>query len=176
MRFDLLTLHPNMCAGPLADAAGGEGGGAALRPPHSLATRYVALHPLPAGSEVHISYMPLGDEYRPRRKRLLDEYGFECDCARCRVEAADEMDEPTPEGLGDVDLTYVSLFILKHVCPDCLGTLAPEAQKRGKARASSSASYICNRCSTTSTEEDFMARCAAHFEGGGCDSDGCEDD
>ena len=56
--------------------------------------------------------------------------------------------------------------MLKHVCEHCLGTLAPEppTPTAGGALQPSSAS-VCNRCGETRTEEQFMQRCAAHFEG-----------
>eukprot|EP00965_Chrysotila_dentata_P237266 6201796-Pleurochrysis_carterae.AAC.1 len=75
------------CAAP---AVSSDAARAALRrPPLSLATRLVALHSLPAGSEVVLSYTPLGVPEADRRLRLSEEYGFECDCARCRLERAE---------------------------------------------------------------------------------------
>ena len=62
------------------------------------------------------------------RVRAYARFGVQCDCARCLVEAAAEAEQPPPS-TGDVDLTYVSLFVLKHTCPACMGTLAPEPPK-----------------------------------------------
>ena len=84
---------------------------------------------------------------------------WQCDCSRCMVEAADEQNAPPPTGTGDVDLTYVALYVLKHTCAVCLGTLAPVQLK-------DPSSCECNRCGITRTEAEFMERVQAHFEGG----------
>lgn len=73
---------------------------------------------------------------------LRSEYGFTCHCHRCVVEfaAEDEANEATspnesvhPASLASaeqagVSTTYIGLYLLKHVCPDCGGTLAPILQ------------------------------------------------
>jgi SET and MYND domain-containing protein len=194
-RFDSLDLPflepppPLACVGALAAAAAAAAAGAAgaLPAPHSIATRYVAMHELPAGAELTISYMPLGDPPDLRRQRLRAEYNFSCDCARCQVEAASEAatvaaeaaevakamaaaggaadamameqgdEERPPFAVGDVDETYVALYVLKHVCDQCLGTMAP--------LITAPSSCLCNRCGTTRTEAEFLARAEAHFAG-----------
>ena len=109
-----------------------------------------ALHDLPAGSEVLISYFPLDTPFLDRRDRLTCEYLFQCSCTRCTVdrrimieeadivdmfeeaEAEDEdgdedKDELAPEFLCD-------MFLMRYLCPDetCSGTLAPStAQEKG---------------------------------------------
>jgi len=108
------------------------------RPPCSLATRYVALQALDAGSEIAISYTPLDVTVAPRSDRLTEEYGFGCGCARCLVErqaeahhGADGADHSHSHSVADhepgVDVTYVNLFVLKYCCARCSGTLAPLA-------------------------------------------------
>lgn len=131
-------------------------------PPHKLAVRLVTMHALPARTELLITYMPPMDEPMMRKERLLDEYGFECRCHRCTVEfaAEHEGDEHKNAALkaaeaAGVDSAYIMLFLLKHVCPVCQGTLAPLLQvTMGK----------CNRCGATQTEEEFMERVEAYFE------------
>jgi SET and MYND domain-containing protein len=145
------------------------------------------MHELPAGAELTISYMPLGDPPDLRRQRLRVEYNFSCDCARCQVEAASEAatvaaeaaevakamaaaggaadamameqgdEERPPFAVGDVDETYVALYVLKHVCDQCLGTMAP--------LITAPSSCLCNRCGATRTEAEFLARAEAHFAG-----------
>jgi hypothetical protein len=46
-----------------------------------------ALHAIPAGEEVTLSYFPLDWPYEDRAARLAGEYGFACACARCALEA-----------------------------------------------------------------------------------------
>ena len=230
-----VPLSPSVCAGPLAEAAAAAAAAAPTppsdgandtqlaaaapplhRPPYSLATQFVALHALPAGSEVTISYMPLGDPLADRRQRLREEYSFACDCARCAVETADEAaraqaardhdhddgardyareGEPSAaehdhehgedgccdDGVGGcgggggggggggetahVDMTYLSLFVLKHVCGECLGTMAPVPS------ADADAACVCNRCGVTRTQAEFLERVEAHFEDSSDESD-----
>jgi hypothetical protein len=159
------SLPAAACGGALASAVAEEGGDTAalLRPPFSLTTRLVALHALPAGSEVSISYMPLGDPLILRSERLEDEYGFECDCTRCVVERAEEEegldgdDEVALADTGEVDVTYISLFILKHVCGACLGTMAPLPP--------AGTICVCNRCGESRTEAQFLERVQEHMDG-----------
>ena len=246
-------LDPAACSGALATElakADGSAATAALqKAPFCLATRFVALHALPAGSELTISYMPLSDELSERRSRLREEYCFECDCPRCAVELADEAEhggahggahdhdhehahehehgapcagqqrtdraaqdgaahshshsdaervyspnEPQEEGGGGscdhdhsggdccggddaspkgpaseeaaaaaaagVDLTYVSLYVLKHVCGECLGTMAPVPGQGADAPC------VCNRCGATRTQAEFLERVEEHFNDG----------
>lgn len=46
------------------------------------------IHDVPEGREVCLSYSPLIMTYPSRRKRLLEDYGFKCDCDRCKVESS----------------------------------------------------------------------------------------
>ncbi|KAJ6812172.1 uncharacterized protein M6B38_150175 [Iris pallida] len=46
-----------------------------------------ALHDIPLGREVCLSYFPVNWGYKERQARLLEHYGFRCECDRCRVEA-----------------------------------------------------------------------------------------
>ena len=57
-------------------------------------------------------------------------------------------------------MTYVSLFVLKHVCPECLGTMAPMPLD---ASALGAPPCMCNRCGAVRTEEEFMERVEEHF-------------
>ena len=82
----LAPLHPSVCIGELAEAACGDGA-ACNRPPYSLATRYVAMHALPIGSELTI-VPAAGRPYTDRRARLIEEYSFECDCARAKLRSS----------------------------------------------------------------------------------------
>ena len=45
------------------------------------------IHDVPAGREICLSYFPVNLSYRMRQRRLLEDYGFACDCDRCKVEA-----------------------------------------------------------------------------------------
>ena len=149
------------------------------------------------GSEVLMSYMPLGMPLEERQERLREEYGFACDCTRCGLEEVEEEEEEEEEAREEkgncceggsccegekgeavveqgraakvpkkeeeeeattaegVDETYVALFVLKHVCAVCMGTMAPLAGR--------SSSCICNRCGVTRTEAQFLERVEQHF-------------
>ncbi|KAK4786312.1 hypothetical protein SAY86_003001 [Trapa natans] len=45
------------------------------------------IHDVPMGREICLSYFPVNLNYRNRQKRLAEDYGFSCDCDRCKVEA-----------------------------------------------------------------------------------------
>eukprot|EP00891_Asterochloris_glomerata_P006071 jgi/Astpho2/6071/Aster-x0715 len=107
---------------------------------------FKALHDLPAGVEVTACYFPLTWDYEERRERCQEQYGFECTCSRCKMEAAWLAEEvamvssseadaqfdlqpesplAAQESEGTIDEGYVSVFLLRHVCPDedCLVAL-----------------------------------------------------
>ncbi|CAA0366530.1 unnamed protein product [Arabidopsis thaliana] len=46
------------------------------------------IHDVPEGREVCLSYFPVNMNYSSRQKRLLEDYGFKCDCDRCKVESS----------------------------------------------------------------------------------------
>ena len=54
------------------------------------------------------------------------------------------------ESEGTIDEGYVSVFLLRHVCPDedCLGTLAPDAP--------GSTTFVCNMCGQNRTYDAFL--------------------
>ncbi|KAE8667952.1 Histone-lysine N-methyltransferase ASHR2 [Hibiscus syriacus] len=45
------------------------------------------IHDVPQGREICLSYFPVNLNYSARQKRLAEDYGFICDCDRCKVEA-----------------------------------------------------------------------------------------
>lgn len=111
------------------------------------------LHDVPEGREICLSYFPVNFKYADRQKRLREDYGFVCDCDRCKVEAnwsddeedgenevmddGDECDEnddmADEEGIEEGDGNDQSsdfphaYFFIKYMCnrTDCGGTLAP---------------------------------------------------
>lgn len=112
------------------------------------------IHDVPQGREICLSYFPVNENYSSRQKRLMEDYGFACNCDRCNVEsnwsdndcvednAEDEeevMDEDqyeimvasdtenNPQGQGDNNGFPHAYFFLKYMCDrtNCWGTLAP---------------------------------------------------
>ncbi|CAM8942558.1 unnamed protein product [Rhodiola kirilowii] len=51
------------------------------------------IHDVPRGRELCLSYFPVNERYAVRQKRLLEDYGFRCECDRCKVESAWSDDE-----------------------------------------------------------------------------------
>ncbi|XP_022760688.1 histone-lysine N-methyltransferase ASHR2 [Durio zibethinus] len=45
------------------------------------------IHDVPQGREICLSYFPVNLNFSTRQKRLAEDYGFNCDCDRCKVEA-----------------------------------------------------------------------------------------
>jgi len=68
---------------------------AASAPPDTPAERgrlrLVALHALPRGAELALSYVPLRWNRAARRAHCRAVYGFECACARCALEAREDV-------------------------------------------------------------------------------------
>ena len=83
------------------------------------------MHDIPKDTELMISYDVLESPFIDRRMRLLNEYGFECQCIRCKFESnvQDIIGENAPCEIGG----YCALFLMKHVCSNghCGGTVCP---------------------------------------------------
>ncbi|XP_010249391.1 PREDICTED: histone-lysine N-methyltransferase ASHR2 [Nelumbo nucifera] len=109
-----------------------------------------AVHEVPEGREICLSYFPVNWRYKERQTRLREDYGFECGCDRCRVEVSWSDDEE--DGIGEEEMTEEdgeeqmegvededgdgegsevefphAYFFLRYVCDrdNCGGTLAP---------------------------------------------------
>lgn len=131
-----------------------------VNPPYDVAaglsnTDFVIrmIHDVPQGREICLSYFPVNENYSSRQKRLLEDYGFACNCDRCNVESNwsdnesvegnveedeeedmamdDEEEEEQCENMeppetdnNDFPHAY---FFLKYMCDrtNCWGTLAP---------------------------------------------------
>lgn len=75
------------------------------------------------GDEVCISYFRISRDYSTRKRILMEDYGFTCECDRCKIEAS-WPDCQNHEKYSD--LPHVR-FLSKYVCDrkNCNGTLAP---------------------------------------------------
>jgi hypothetical protein len=138
-----------------------------------------ALYEIEEGSEVCLSYFPVDWAYGDRQKRLQEDYGFWCKCARCTVESEwkDEDDEEESDdeaGASDVragkttpadaesgdeddeDDFGHAMFFVKYLCPveECGGTMAPfppaELDAQGRE-----GSMECNFCGHVRSDEEF---------------------
>ena len=144
-------------------------------PGANTAVQIRALHDIPAGEEVTLSYFPLPWTFPERQERCQQEYGFTCTCGRCKEEAAWPSEEggvgdaamadaggsgagseqQQGEADGEPDAGYISMFMMKFVCPeeDCLGTMAPLQLGSDVAE--------CNVCGHMRTEAEFLAELEA---------------
>uniref|UniRef100_A0A383WD32 SET domain-containing protein n=1 Tax=Tetradesmus obliquus TaxID=3088 RepID=A0A383WD32_TETOB len=70
---------------------------------HASSTAVVmrALHALPPGSEVTLSYFPLHWELRERQAQAQQVYGFTCGCPRCQLEASPEWQQQADDDEDD---------------------------------------------------------------------------
>ncbi|KAL2348820.1 hypothetical protein Fmac_002820 [Flemingia macrophylla] len=77
---------------------------------------------VPEGREVCISYFRIRRDYCTRKRILMEDYGFACQCDRCKIEAT-WGDQGENE---NTDLPHVR-FLRKYVCEreNCAGTMAP---------------------------------------------------
>ncbi|EMS54848.1 hypothetical protein TRIUR3_04246 [Triticum urartu] len=60
-----------------------------------------ALHGITEGKEVCISYFAANWRYADRQRRLLEDYGFRCECDRCQIESKWKFDDDNDGGDGD---------------------------------------------------------------------------
>ncbi|KAF8774961.1 hypothetical protein HU200_005008 [Digitaria exilis] len=60
-----------------------------------------ALHDISEGREVCISYFAANWRYADRQRRLLEDYGFRCECDRCQVESRWKVDDDDNGEDGD---------------------------------------------------------------------------
>ncbi|KAJ3678191.1 hypothetical protein LUZ60_001994 [Juncus effusus] len=80
-----------------------------------------ALHEIPEGKEVCVSYFRVNKGYKERQSKLMEIYGFKCECERCRH----EMERMEGGGNGD-DFQHAEFFE-RFMCEkdNCGGTMAP---------------------------------------------------
>ena len=113
------------------------------------------LHDVPAGAPVTMSYLPLGGADRAeRRSRLRASHGFECACERCQCEAAEEA---AGGAMAHEHSAYFAVFMLRHACPRCGGTLCPWPP--ADADGEDETVYVCCNwpCTFRHTEKQFLA-------------------
>ncbi|XP_058092786.1 histone-lysine N-methyltransferase ASHR2 [Magnolia sinica] len=125
-----------------------------------------AIHDVEEGREICLSYFPVNWSYKDRQRRLMEDYGFVCDCDRCRVERNwkdEEEDEECMEEDGDARMDGAeeengdedfphAYFFVRYLCEreNCGGTLAPLPPSEGLV----SNVMECNVCGQLRTEED----------------------
>ncbi|KAL3719686.1 hypothetical protein ACJRO7_004634 [Eucalyptus globulus] len=113
------------------------------------------IHDVPQGREICLSYFPVNLNYANRQRRLMEDYGFACDCDRCKVEAnwsddenehddigkdddgdGEGMDEDADEQMSGSEMGIAeeketdfphAYFFVRYMCnrKNCGGTLAP---------------------------------------------------
>lgn len=139
-----------------------------------------ALHDITEGREVCISYFAANWRYADRQCRLLEDYGFRCECERCQVESKwkldddndggdgddtmeeddggdggdDGMEQEEGDGDGDGDDDFPhAYFFVRYLCDreDCYGMLAPLPPL---ANGELSHVFECNVCGQLRKEED----------------------
>ncbi|KAH1089187.1 hypothetical protein J1N35_016444 [Gossypium stocksii] len=139
------------------------------------------IHDVPIGREICLSYFPVNLNYSARQKRLAEDYGFTCNCDRCKVEAhwsdneADVIDDSgtveenedeeimeedndeqmvASEGdeVGEADFPHAYFFV-RYMCnrEKCWGTLAPLPPSNDVQ----SKVLECNVCGDLKSEEDM---------------------
>ncbi|CAG7860865.1 unnamed protein product [Brassica rapa] len=159
---------PNACRFDYVDSGGSDGN-------TDIIIRMI--HDVPQGREVCMSYFPVNMNYSSRQERLLEDYGFRCECDRCKVEASwsedenedmEEMDgeddeeeeemeeegegEGCGDGVDDDDSSFPhSYFFARYMCEkeNCFGTLAPLPPKGHDA----SRLLECNVCGSVKEDE-----------------------
>uniref|UniRef100_A0A0A9F117 SET domain-containing protein n=1 Tax=Arundo donax TaxID=35708 RepID=A0A0A9F117_ARUDO len=142
-----------------------------------------ALHDIPEGREVCISYFTANWRYADRQRRLLEDYGFRCECDRCQVESQwkddddndggdgddtmeeegeedgedggdDGMEEEEGDGGSDDDFPHAYFFV-RYLCDNegCWGMLAPLPPL---PNGEPSHVFECNLCGKLRKEEDVV--------------------
>lgn len=139
-----------------------------------------ALHEIAEGSEVCISYIRVTMGYRERQKVLMQDYGFRCECDRCKIESqwkenqGDEEDageenkggaveemEGEDDGEGEMEMMeeengeeydedFPHQYFFVRYVCECGGTLAP---LRPSHEGISSDLVECNLCGSVRKDE-----------------------
>lgn len=146
-----------------------------------------SLHEISEGAEVCISYFPTNWPRTERQSRLKEEYGFDCNCERCKVEenwsdediaeqgddisiegeifeGDEEMGSPEKDAMesdGDTQNSFPhAMFFVKYLCPkdNCGGTMAPLPPTPEGA----SSVMECNICGHFRTDEAFLEDLEEH--------------
>ncbi|ERN06421.1 histone-lysine N-methyltransferase ASHR2 [Amborella trichopoda] len=118
-----------------------------------------ALHDIAEGKEICLSYFPVNWKFADRQKRLLEDYGFVCECDRCIVEKTwreDDEEEDEKMALENEEEEQEfphAYFFVRYLCPneECGGTVAPLPPSQGTP----SNIMECNVCGQLRTEEEF---------------------
>ncbi|KAJ4973415.1 hypothetical protein NE237_006589 [Protea cynaroides] len=151
---------PNACRFDYVDIAGDRNTDIIVR----------AIHDIPEGQEICLSYFPVNWNYADRQRRLLEDYGFTCQCDRCKVEVnwKEEDEEGMEEDNEDVEQMADSLedeiaveedgdfphayFFLRYLCDteNCGGTLAPLPPSEGTLDV-----MECNVCGRLRSQEEI---------------------
>ncbi|KAK7260538.1 hypothetical protein RIF29_26666 [Crotalaria pallida] len=139
------------------------------------------IHDVPQGREICLSYFPVNENYSSRQKRLMEDYGFACNCDRCNVESnwsdndsvVEDNAEDQEEGMeedqyenetmvasdtdnnlqGDNNDFPHAYFFIKYMCDrtNCWGTLAPLPPQGD----TTSNVMECNVCGNLKSDDDF---------------------
>ena len=134
--------------------------------PQDSTSQLIAMVDIAQGMELTLSYLPLNNSALQGghgRKRLSEEYGFLCACAKCRLEERTGEDEEEEQEMnGDVTETpgYLYFFFLKHRCDACGGTLSPHLGRIPHLPDG----VVCNRCGKIRTGPEFEALVQREFE------------
>ncbi|KAF0899499.1 hypothetical protein E2562_019982 [Oryza meyeriana var. granulata] len=141
-----------------------------------------ALHDITEGREVCISYFAANWQYKDRQCRLLEDYGFQCECERCQVESKWKLDDDNEGGDGDDKMeeededggddgmeqedgdggSYSeddfphAFFFVRYLCNhgDCYGMLAPLPPL---PNGEPSRVFECNVCGNLKNEDEIDA-------------------
>ncbi|KAG6653735.1 histone-lysine N-methyltransferase ASHR2 [Carya illinoinensis] len=139
------------------------------------------IHDVPQGREICLSYFPVNENYASRQRRLMEDYGFTCNCDRCKVEAnwsdddnddlaeeeeeeeeEEEIDEVMDEdhhdqimesslGKGDADFPHAYFFV-RYMC-DRENCWGTLAPLPPKDEATSSDVMECNVCGNLKNDQ-----------------------
>lgn len=140
------------------------------------------IHDVPQGREICLSYFPVNLNYPNRQKRLAEDYGFSCNCDRCRVEAnwsdneddgdggddgVEDMEEEDGgemaasdadvEAEKETDFPHAYFFV-KYMCnqENCFGTLAPLPPSPDGAASEFMECNVCGQLKRADDEEEEM--------------------
>eukprot|EP01025_Chloroclados_australasicus_P040668 TRINITY_DN4257_c0_g1_i3.p1 TRINITY_DN4257_c0_g1~~TRINITY_DN4257_c0_g1_i3.p1 ORF type:complete len:344 (+),score=37.23 TRINITY_DN4257_c0_g1_i3:162-1193(+) len=123
---------PNMARTDFIRDEGGE---------QTTVMQLTALHDIPAGEELTISYFPLDWDYEERQERCNEVYGFNCQCQRCLVESGVQEEQADGMNFG-----YINVFLLKYVCGECGATYVPQKDQDY---------HKCSLCGHVRTDKEF---------------------
>lgn len=107
------------------------------------------IHDVPEGREVCLSYFPVNQAFSSRQRTLAEDYGFVCQCDRCKVEANWSDNDEAEEEAGSAEVMDEDQDQEMEAASESETGSDVEAQEQGEADFPHAYFFIRFMCSRT---------------------------